>query len=319
MSSAANAFVVRTAGIDVSKDKLDLCTLPGGELRAFANNDQGRAELVALLVKFQPAKIIIESTGGYERPSLFALQDADLPVALVNPRQVRDFAKGTGQLAKTDRLDACVLAEFGRVVAVQLTEKTSEKHRELAALVGRRQQLLALRVAEQNRVEHAEHKFVEKTLQRMLKALNKEIRGVEDQIAKLLHSDDDWKQKLQLLSTAPGVGPTTGMTLLAELPELGQLNRQEIAALVGVAPYPHDSGKFRGKRCIRGGRHSVRCVLYMAALAARRFNPAIRLFAQRLAAAGKPHKLIQVACIRKLLVILNTMLKNNAPWRTQPA
>lgn len=316
-SSAAIVKPLRFVGIDISKDKLDLCTLPGGELRNFANDDQGRAKLVAELVKLSPAKIVLEATGGYERALLFALQDAGLPVALVNPRQVRDFAKGLGQLAKTDRLDACVLAEFARVVNVELTEKTTEKQRELAALVTRRQQLIALRTAEENRLQHATTKLVVKTLQRMLKALGKEITAVENQIAKLLASDDEWKQKLQLLESTPGVGPTTGATLLAELPELGRLNRQEIAALVGVAPYPHDSGKHRGKRTIRGGRHSTRTALYMAALTARRSNPVIKQFAARLAKAGKAFKLIQVACIRKLLTILNTMLKNQTAWRPQ--
>lgn len=314
MSTAANESPLRTAGIDVSKDKLDLCTLPGGELRVFANDDQGRRELVETLVKFQPAKIVIESTGGYERAALFALQDAGLPVALVNPRQVRDFAKGVGQLAKTDRIDACILAEFARLVNVEVTEKTSEKQRELAALVTRRQQLTALRVAEQNRVEHARHQGIQKSLQHMLKTIDKQLHNLEDQIVKLLQSDDEWKHKLDLLSSAPGVGQTTGMTLMAELPELGDLNRQQIAALAGVAPYPRDSGKHRGKRIIRGGRQSVRAVLYMASLTARRCNPVIKAFAARLAAAGKPFKLIQVACIRKLLVILNTMLKNQTTW-----
>jgi len=302
-------------GVDVSKEKLDVCILPGGELHEFANDSAGQAELVDCLKRLPPVAIIIESTGGYERPALFAMQDAGLRVALVNPRQVRDFAKGIGQLAKTDRLDAAVLAEFARLVAPSPTDIKSEKQRELDALVTRRRQLLETRVAEKNRVEQIRDKFIQKTFQRILKVIDREIKTIEDRITKLLESDDQWKAKLEILMSTPGVGKITGATLLAELPELGKLNRQQIAALVGVAPYPRDSGRMRGKRTIWGGRREVRSVLFMAVLTARRWNPVIKAFAQRLAVAGKSFKAIQVACIRKLLVILNTMVKNNTPWK----
>lgn len=305
---------VRFVGVDVSKEKLDLCVLPGGELHEFSNDAEGLTKMIALLEPLAPAAIVIESTGGYERPALFAMQDADLRVTLVNPRQVRDFAKGIGQLAKTDRLDAAVLAQFARLVAPAPTEKTSEKQRELEALVGRRRQLLTLSIAEQNRSQQNRDNFIDKSLKRVAKALDREIRAVEDRIAKLLQSDEHWKAKLDILMSTPGVGPTTGMTLLADLPELGKLNRQQIASLAGVAPFPRDSGKMRGQRSIWGGRRPLRCVLYMTALSARKFNPVIRRFAARLVAAGKSFKAIQVACMRKLLVILNTMLKNNTPW-----
>ena len=307
--------VVRFIGVDVSKDKLDVCVMPGGELHDFQSDAQGIEKLVALFKQLQPAAVVLEATGGYERPVLFAMQDAGLPVTLVNPRQVRDFARGLGQLAKTDRLDAAVLAEFARLVAPAPTEKTSEKQRELEALVVRRRQLVTLLVAEENRTHQAKDKFILQTLRRTSKAISREIRAVENRIAKLLESDDQWKAKLDILLSTPGVGQATGMTLLAELPELGKLNRQQIAALAGVAPYPHDSGKRRGQRSIWGGRRSLRCVLYMAALTARRCNPVVRKFAARLNAAGKSFKAVQVACIRKLLVILNTMLKNNTPWK----
>ena len=307
--------VVRFIGVDVSKDKLDVCVMPGGELHDFQNDAQGIEKLVALFKQLQPAAVVLEATGGYERPVLFAMQDAGLPVTLVNPRQVRDFARGLGQLAKTDRLDAAVLAEFARLVAPAPTEKTSEKQRELEALVVRRRQLVTLLVAEENRTHQAKDKFILQTLRRTSKAISREIRAVENRIAKLLESDDQWKAKLDILLSTPGVGQATGMTLLGELPELGKLNRQQIAALAGVAPYPHDSGKRRGQRSIWGGRRSLRCVLYMAALTARRCNPIIRKFAARLNAAGKSFKAVQVACIRKLLVILNTMVKNNTPWK----
>lgn len=313
------AEAARFVGIDVSKEKLDLCVMPGGELHDFPNDSEGIGKLVAWLGQLRPAAIVLEATGGYERAALFALQDARLPVTLVNPRQVRDFAKGIGQLAKTDRLDAAVLAEFARLVAPAPTEKTSEKQRELEGLVVRRRQLVTLLVAEQNRLQQTSDKFIQRTLRRTTHLIARQIKAVEDRIAKLLQSDDHWKAKLDILLSTPGVGQATGMTLLAELPELGKLNRQEIAALAGVAPYPQDSGKRRGQRAVWGGRRSLRCVLYMAVLTARRCNPVIRSFAARLRAAGKPYKAIQVACIRKLLVILNTMLKNNTPWKFAPA
>lgn len=309
---------VHFIGVDVSKEKLDVCVLPGGELQEFTNDRAGLVSLVAYLSQRSSPTIVIEATGGYERAALLAMQEAGLRVTLVNPRQVRDFAKGIGQLAKTDRLDAVVLARFAHLVTPEPTEKISAKQRELDALVTRRRQLLDVRVAEQNRVELASDRFIQKTFRRVLQTIDREIKAVEDRLAKLLESDDEWKAKLEVLLSAPGVGKTTGATLLAELPELGRLNRQQIASLVGVAPYCHDSGRFQGKRAIWGGRRNLRSVLYMAALSARRCNPVIKAFAARLAAAGKSFKAIQVACIRKLLVILNTMVKNQTPWKTEP-
>jgi transposase len=306
-------------GVDVSKDQLDAHLLPGGERRQFANDAVGQAELVAWLKRQPLCAIVLESTGGYERPALFALQDAELLVSLVNPRQVRDFAKGIGQLAKSDRLDAAVLAQFAALVRPAATAKTSEKQRELEALVVRRRQLVETRVAEKNRSGQVVDKFVRKSFERSLKALDREIKAVEDRLAKLLESDDQWQAKLKLLESVPGVGRTTGAMLLTELTELGELNRQEISALAGVAPYPDDSGKRTGKRAIRGGRSRLRSVLYMAALAARRCNPVLKAFAQRLTSAGKPFKVVQIACIRKLLVILNAILKTNVPWKFQNA
>lgn len=302
-------------GVDVSKERLDVCRLPGGEAKAFANTPAGHAELVAWARSVDDTLVVLEATGGYERPALFALQDAGLAAALVNPRRVRDFAKGLGQLAKTDTLDAAVLAEFARLVDPPPTEPTSEKQRELDALVTRRRQLLETRVAELSRVDQAADRFVQKTLVRMLRAVDREVKATEERIARLLQDDDVWKAKVELLLSTPGVGKTVAATLVAELPELGRLGRQEIASLVGVAPYARDSGSSRGKRSIGGGRRGVRSVLYMAALTARRCNPVIRQFAARLAAKGKPFKTIQIACVRKLLVILNTLLKNNTPWR----
>jgi transposase len=309
-SEASPCFV----GIDVSLDKLDACLLPGGELRSFDNEPAGHKQLVAWLQSHRPTSLVIESTGGYERPALWALQDAGLPATLVNPRQIRDFARGIGQEAKTDRLDAAVLAAFARLVTPPPSESTSLKQRELDALIVCRRQLVDTRVAHQNRLGQARDKFVQQTLARLIKTTDREIKAVEVRIAQLLESDDSWRDKLRLLESTPGIGRTTGSILLAEFPELGRLSRQAVAALAGVAPYAHDSGARSGRRAIRGGRRRVRSVLSMAALTARRFNPAIKAFAARLAAAGKSFKVIQVACIRKLLVVLNAILKTQSPW-----
>lgn len=304
-------------GIDVSKDRLDACVLPGGELSSFANDPTGRGELVTWIQSLGDCLVVLESTGGYERPALFALQDAHIAAALVNPRQVRNFAKGIGQLAKTDALDAAILAEFARLVSPPPSEVLTEKQRELEALVTRRRQLLEVRVAEKNRCGQTQDKFIERSLSQVLKTIERQIQAIEDRIAKLVESDDHWQAKLGILLSTPGIGKTVAATLIAELPELGQLNRQEIASLVGVAPFAKDSGRQQGKRSTWGGRRDVRSVLYMAALTARRFNPAIKAFAERLAKAGKSFKQVQIACIRKLLVILNTMIKNNTPWENK--
>ena len=304
-------------GVDVSKDKLDACALPGGELQSFANDPTGRGKLIAWIQSLGDCLVVLESTGGYERPALFAMQDAHIAAALVNPRQVRDFAKGIGQLAKTDALDAAVLAEFARLVSPPPSEVLTEKQRELDALVTRRRQLLEVRVAEKNRCGQTQDKFIERSLSQVLKTIDRQIRAIEDRIAKLVESDDHWQAKLEILLSTPGIGKTVAATLIAELPELGQLNRQEIASLVGVAPFAKDSGRQQGKRSTWGGRRDVRSALYMAALTARRCNPAIKAFAERLAKAGKSFKAIQVACIRKLLVILNTMIKNNTHWKNK--
>lgn len=305
-------------GVDVSKDKLDVCVLPGGTSKQFQNDQQGFGELIRLLRPLGECLVVVEATGGYERPVMLALQDAGMSVALVNPRQVRRFAEGIGELAKTDALDAAVLAQFGRMVGPLPAEKTSEKQRKLEALVVRRRQLVEMAVAEKNRLGQATDKFIRKTLERNLKTLARDMRIIEDRIAKLLESDDSWKAKLELLMSTPGIGPTIAATLVAELPELGKLNRAEIASLVGVAPFAKDSGKSQGKRTPRWGRREVRSALYMGVLAARRWNPIIKDFAARLAAAGKSFKTIQIACARKLLVILNTMIKTNTSWKHTP-
>jgi transposase len=318
---AAVAVMPQTfVGIDVSQSTLDVRCLPGSEYHKFSNDPKGHASLLQWLSTKPACLLVVESTGGYEREFVYAAQDAGLEIALCNPRQVRDFAKGTGQLAKTDRIDAGVLAEFGRQVQPRPLALIPAKQREIEALVVRRRQLVELQTAEQNRLQQVSQKFVLKSLRKVLGALERELKAVEKRILELLHGDDDWRRKLEILQSAKGIGPVTGATLVAQLPELGKLNRQAIAALVGLAPYPDDSGTRRGKRAIWGGRAGIRSTLYMATLTARRCNPVIRQFAHRLHKLGKSFKVVMVACMRKLLVILNTMIKTNTPWtdKSQP-
>ena len=258
--------------------------------------------------------VVVEATGGYERLLVADLLDAGHLVAVVNPRQVRDFAKALGILAKTDRIDAAVIARFGQQVEPRPLAEVHEKQGELDQLVTRRRQLVVLRTAEKNRFTMAHSKPVKRSLQLVIDTLNKEIKRIEKEILALVESDDQWQGKADILSSVPGVGNVTAAMLIAEFLELGQINRQQAAALAGLAPFNRDSGKFKGKRSISGGRRTVRTALYMAALSAKTHNPLIRKFAERLKAEGKLPKVILTACMRKLLVILNTMLKTNTLW-----
>jgi transposase len=312
MSDAPQTFV----GIDVAKDSLEVCVLPGGEVRSFTNDQAGWAQMVTWLRTWPECLVVLEATGGYERGALLAVQDAGLAIAMVNPRQVRDFAKALGQNAKTDRLDALVLAEFAARIQPQPQAKVPENRRLLDDLITRRRQLLVHHVAETNRLKQTQDKFIRRGVEKMLKVLRQQLDTVEQRIAELLKSDEDWQAKMELLQSVPGIGKVSSAMLIAELPELGQLNRQQIAALAGVAPYARDSGNFRGKRMTSGGRKELRNVLYMAVLTARRINPTIKAFSQRLQIAGKAFKVIQIACVRKLLGILNTMIKNKTQWQT---
>jgi len=307
---AFKAFV----GIDVSKQQLDVAENPNSPTWSCPYDPRGIAHLIKRLRPLHPCLIVVEATGGYERRLIADLLDAGFHVARVNPRQVRDFARGLGQLAKTDRLDAQILARFAQHVQPAPLQKSPEKQAVLDQLVSRRRQLLELRTAETARLELTQASLARRSIQQLLRLLDKQIDQLDTEIARLIDSHDDWRNKAQLLTSTPGVGPVLAATLLAKLPELGSLSRQKISALAGVAPFNHDSGKFRGQRSIWGGRRDVRAVLYMAALTARRCNPAIRAFAQRLQAAGKPLKVVLTACMRKLLLILNAMLKKQTPW-----
>lgn len=301
-------------GIDVAKATLDLARSDSGELLRVNNDAQGIARVVDSLRFTPPNMIVIESTGGLERPMLDALLEAGLPVALVNPGNVRHFAIGTGTLAKTDPIDAQVLMEFARLANPRLAEKRSANQVELDALVTCRRQLVQLRAVQVNRRGSTASKSVLKTIDAVLKAVNKEIQKLDRKIRALVESDDDFDSTDKLLRSVPGIGATTSATLIAELGELGSTEHRRLSALAGVAPYNQDSGTTRGKRSISGGRASVRSALYMATITAIRCNPVIRSFAERLDKLGKAKKVQIVACMRKLLGFLNVMVRDRLKW-----
>lgn len=299
-------------GIDVAKDFLDLAARPSGQCVRVANTP---AALAAALGRVgRPQLTVLEASGGYERVALRTLQAAQLPVARVNPRQVRDFARATGQLAKTDTIDAALLARYGEVMRPTATPPVDAATEHLAALVERRRQLVAMREAERNRQRHAPA-AVAADLAAHLAFLGERIAALDAEMQAAILADDGLRQRATLLRSMPGVGPVLAATLLAELPELGQASGKELAALVGVAPFARDSGSWRGRRQVWGGRAPLRAALYMAALVASRHNPTIHRFYTRLVAAGKPKKLALVACMRKLLVILNAILRHHTPFQ----
>lgn len=302
-------------GIDVAKDKLDVFIDSTNQCFTVENTPAGIASIRDRLAGLNVKLIVIEHSGRYERRCALDLMDAGLPVALVNPRQVRDFARSRNWLAKNDRIDARLNAEFGKANNPRPSEKIPKNRAELDELVGRRRQLVAMRASEKPRLQQACSKNVRQSVEKVLRQLDVQIQDLERKIASLIENDDDWRGQVQLLQSVPGVGPVMASTLVAELPELGKVNRQEIAALAGLAPFDHDSGKFKGKRTCFGGRAQVRCTLYMAALTARRFNPIIRALFQRLLGRGKAYKLIMVACMRKLLTILNTIAATKTSWQ----
>lgn len=297
-------------GLDVSKAKIDTFSevLKHGKV---SNDPSGFRRLVKSLSKFKSsAHAIVEPTGGYERRLVAALREADIPVSLVNPRQARDFARAQGRLAKTDRLDAKVLADFGTAMRPEPTPPTPPNLEELAALVRRREQLGGMLQTEKNRLEHATDKFVMKSHRRFIKELEKQIETIDQAIDELIESDNDLGGKTRRLQEVKGVGKLTAVKLLAEMPELGTLNRKEAGAIAGLAPINRDSGTFRGKRFIGGGRPAVRKALYMAALVASRYNETMKSFYNRLIEQGKPKKVAITAVMRKLIVLLNAAIKN---------
>ena len=309
----------RFVGIDVSKAQLDVAVRPTGKRWTLPYDQTGIEGLIPQIVDLEPALVLLEATGGLELPLVAALAAAALPVVVVNPRQVRDFAKATGTLAKTDALDAGVLAHFADAVRPEVRPLKDSETQVLNSLTARRHQVMTMLVSEKNRLGTAIG-AVSPRIESHIAWLEQELSDLDKGLRQTLRRSPVWREKDDLLRTVPGVGEQISLTLLANLPELGTLNRRQIAALVGVAPYNRDSGTLRGKRAVWGGRSRVRAVLYMGALVASRHNPAIRDFYQRLLAAGKPKKVALVASMRKLLVILNGMLKHGSPWSdmTQP-
>lgn len=301
-------------GVDVSKRTLDLALYPTGEAWTVRHDGEGMAVALARLQALRPYLIVIEATGGLETPFAALLAAAGLPLRLVNPRRARDFAKASGRLAKTDRVDAASHAHMGAALDLQPRPLPETEQQALGALVTRRRQLVEMLVAEGNRLERAPGD-IQKRIRAHLAWLRQELGDVDKELRAAIRASDAWKAKDELLRSTPGVGPVTSYTLLADLPELGTLDHKEIAALVGVAPLNRDSGTLRGRRVVWGGRAMVRKVLYMATLVATRFNPRIRAYYQHLLAAGKLKKVALVACMHKLLIHLNAMVKANTAWR----
>lgn len=301
-------------GIDVAKGHLDVHCLPQGTAFRLANDDAGLAELVGRLRGLAPALVVLEATGGYEAPAAAALALAGLPAAVVNPAWVRDFARAKGRRAKTDPLDAALLAHYAQAMRPDPRPLPDAQQQELGDLLARRRQLLAMRTAESNRLPTVGSARVRRNLRDHLRWLDRQLRSLEADLGRAIQASPVWRRREELLQGAPGVGPVTARTLLAELPELGRLSRQQVAALAGLAPLNRDSGRRRGYRAIGGGRAAVRCALYMAALTASRCNPVIKEFHSRLRAAGKPAKVALVACAHKLLTILNAMARTGQPW-----
>lgn len=307
--------VTRVLGIDVSKAWLDITCDVDGEVQRVGNDSGGIEAAVSLAQELDAHRITVEASGGWQTALVAALMHAGLPVVVVNPRQVREYARATGRLAKTDHIDARVLCAFTLAVQPPLRPLKDEQAEALSALLARRQQLIGMRTAEKNRLTLGAAGAVRKNLKAHIKWLDRHLRDTDRDIRQLIEASPVWRAKEDLLTTAPGVGNTTARVLIGQLPELGQLNRQQIAALAGLAPFNRDSGQMRGQRMIWGGRHDVRRGLYMATLSAIRANPVIRDFYQRLKANGKPSKVAITACMRKLLVILNAMIRDQQPWK----
>jgi transposase len=302
-------------GIDVSKDRLDVAVHPGGEAFAMQRNGTGLERLAVRLTQLAPAIVALEATGGFETIAAAALGGAGLPVVVVNPAQVRAFAKALGQRAKTDPIDAAVIAHFAAATRPEPRPLPDEATRLLSDLVARRRQIVEMIGAERQREKRAISRHLKKSITRLVKALEKELVSVDTDIDDAMRGSSAWRETEDLLASVPGVGPVIARTLIAELPELGHLNRKQIAALAGLAPYTRQSGQWRGRSFIGGGRKLVRTVLFMGAMAARRHNPVLKAFFERLVAAGKPKMAALIAVGRKLLTILNAMLRTKTSWQ----
>jgi transposase len=305
-----------TVGIDVAMDRLDVAVRPSGEVFMVERNAAGLDFLAERLRQVSPHIVALEATGGFETVAAAALAAAGLPVVIVNPAQIRAFAKAIGQRAKTDPIDAGVIAHFAEATRPEVRPLPDEATRLLSDLVARRRQIIEMIVAERQRERRITVKRLKSSIARLLKALEKELASVDTDIDDAVRSSPAWRDKENLLASVPGVGPGIARTLIADLPELGQLNRKEIAALAGLAPFARQSGKWRGKTFIGGGRTTVRTVLFMGALVAKKHNPVLKAFFDRLVSAGKPKMVALIAVARKLLTILNAILRDNRPWQT---
>jgi transposase len=306
-------------GVDVSKDRLDVHIVPEGEAFAVAHDGKGLAELIERLSALRPERIGVEATGGFETIVAAALAGASLPVVIINPAQVRHFAQAVGQRAKTDPIDAAMIARFVEATKPDVRPLADEATRLLADLVARRRQIIEMIVAERNREKRTQIKRIRKSIARLIAALEKELAEIDAEIDASVRGSTAWREKEDLLASVPGVGPITARTLIAEMPELGSLDSKRIASLAGLAPFTRQSGQWKGKAMIAGGRKSVRSALFLAALAACRHNPVLNAFRQRLIDAGKPKMLVAIAAARKLLTILNAILRDKQPWRSQIA
>jgi len=315
MTTSPPVFV----GIDVSKNTLDVAVDSIPSPRSFPNSDDGFLQLIAWLAPLSPVAIVLEATGGYQQACRLALLDAKLPAVVVNPRQVRDFAKATGRLEKTDKIDAKVLAQFARCMDLQHTPIVDKELLEIEAMLARRRQLVEMITAEKNRLQQASSKKIRKNIQATIDFLKKQLDDVNGDLEKKIAASPEWNGRVEILDSVPGIGRIVAMTLVASIPELGKLNRKEIAKLAGVAPLCSDSGKMRGKRTTWGGRAEVRTVLYMATMSAIRCHDGIKKFYTRLVEAGKPKMVALVACMRKLLVQVNAMVRSNQRWSPELA
>jgi transposase len=303
-------------GIDVSKDRLDVAVRPSGETFVVERNARGLEVLVTRLRELSPHIIALEATGGFETVAAAALAGAGLPVVIVNPAQIRAFARAIGRHAKTDPIDADVIAHFAEATKPQVRPLPDEATRVLADLVTRRRQIVEMIGAERQREKRITVPRLKKSIVRLLRALEKELASLDEDIDDAVRGSPAWREKEDLLASVPGIGPIIARTLIAELPELGQLGRKEIAALAGLAPFTRQSGQWRGKSFIAGGRTAVRAALFMGALVAKQHNPVLKAFFERLVAAGKPKMVALIAVARKLLTILNAIIRDNRPWQT---
>jgi transposase len=306
-------------GIDVSKDRLDVAVRPSGERLVVSRDAEGLDALIAKLTPLAPRAVAVEATGGYETVVAASLAAAGLPIVVVNPAQVRSFAQALGKRAKSDPIDAAIIAHFVEATRPQIRPLPDEETRLLADLVDRRRQIVAMIVAERQRQKRLTNRRLQKSIARLLAALQKELSSLETDIDESVRGSPAWREKEDLLSSVPGIGPTIARTLLAELPELGSLDRRKVAALVGLAPWTRQSGKWKGKSFIGGGRADVRAALFLGAMVAARHNPDLKAFRERLIKAGKPKLVALVATARKLLTILNAIIRDHRPWRQQTA